>query len=171
MTLLKETNKRSELGRSCMLLLTMLLLGLWSSRTDTTKTVHIPVVENKVPEDSEDLKCLIKTLWFESRGEGDKGMKLVAEVIINRTKHKAFPNTICGVIKERSAFHVTSKKLHRKIPTWWYRHIKKIALRSIQDGTKTLPDNILWYKVCSADSSFFNTRKLHLRYKNHCFFK
>lgn len=43
-------------------------------------------------------------LYFEARGEGERGMIAVGHVTLNRVKSKDFPSTICGVVKQRSQF-------------------------------------------------------------------
>ncbi|SFI54687.1 cell wall hydrolase [Celeribacter neptunius] len=45
-------------------------------------------------------QCLSEALYFEARGESVKGQFAVAEVILNRVKSGAFPNTICGVVHQ-----------------------------------------------------------------------
>ena len=43
-------------------------------------------------------RCLAAAIYFESRGEIEKGQAAVAQVILNRVKAPAYPNTICGVV-------------------------------------------------------------------------
>lgn len=45
-----------------------------------------------------DLDCLATAIYYEARGEGQDGMRAVAQVILNRVRHPAFPKTICGVV-------------------------------------------------------------------------
>jgi spore germination cell wall hydrolase CwlJ-like protein len=47
---------------------------------------------------SRDLECLTQAVYYEARGEGRAGMQAVAQVVINRARHPAFPKTICGVV-------------------------------------------------------------------------
>jgi len=47
-------------------------------------------------------KCLAQTIYFEARGEGYKGRVAVGNVVMNRVKSRFFPNSICGVMKERN---------------------------------------------------------------------
>ena len=47
-----------------------------------------------------DVECVAKTMYFEARGEGDKGMLAVGHVIKNRMLDGRFPNTACGVVKQ-----------------------------------------------------------------------
>jgi spore germination cell wall hydrolase CwlJ-like protein len=44
--------------------------------------------------------CLARTIYWEAKGEGDAGMQAVANVVMNRLRHKGFPKTICGVVKQ-----------------------------------------------------------------------
>ena len=44
--------------------------------------------------------CLARTIYWEAKGEGDVGMQAVANVVMNRLRHKGFPKTICGVVKQ-----------------------------------------------------------------------
>jgi spore germination cell wall hydrolase CwlJ-like protein len=45
-----------------------------------------------------EMKCLSTAIYFEARGESEKGQIAVAQVVLNRLKNPAYPNTICGVV-------------------------------------------------------------------------
>lgn len=47
---------------------------------------------------SRDLECLTQAAYYEARGEGRDGMRAVAQVVLNRARHPAFPKTVCGVV-------------------------------------------------------------------------
>ncbi|HST90659.1 MAG TPA: cell wall hydrolase [Brevundimonas sp.] len=47
---------------------------------------------------SRDLECLTQAAYYEARGEGRDGMQAVAQVVLNRARHPAFPKTVCGVV-------------------------------------------------------------------------
>ncbi|WP_305758464.1 cell wall hydrolase [Brevundimonas sp.] len=47
---------------------------------------------------SRDLDCLTQAAYYEARGEGRDGMRAVAQVVLNRVRHGAFPNSVCGVV-------------------------------------------------------------------------
>ena len=47
---------------------------------------------------SRDLECLTQAVYYEARGEGRDGQRAVAQVVLNRARHAAFPKTICGVV-------------------------------------------------------------------------
>ncbi len=54
-----------------------------------------------------DADCLTQAVYYEARGEGVDGMRAVAQVILNRVRHPAFPKTICNVVYQ-GALHGTS---------------------------------------------------------------
>ena len=41
---------------------------------------------------------LANAIYFEARGESAKGQAAVAQVVLNRVRNPAYPNTICGVV-------------------------------------------------------------------------
>jgi hypothetical protein len=43
-------------------------------------------------------KCLAEGIYFEARGESESGQAAVAQVILNRVRNPAYPETICGVV-------------------------------------------------------------------------
>jgi hypothetical protein len=51
----------------------------------------------KVKRQSE-LQCLTAAVYYEARGEGPRGQAAVAQVVMNRVRHPAFPATVCGVV-------------------------------------------------------------------------
>ena len=50
------------------------------------------------------LACLTDTIYFEARGETKAGMLAVANVVVNRTKQKSFPSTVCEVVQQKGQF-------------------------------------------------------------------
>lgn len=48
-----------------------------------------------------DLTCLARNVYYEARGEPEKGKRAVAKVTLNRVRSSRFPNTICDVVYEQ----------------------------------------------------------------------
>jgi len=48
------------------------------------------------------LQCLTEALYYEARSESDEGQRAVAQVVLNRVRHPAYPNTVCGVVYQGS---------------------------------------------------------------------
>ena len=55
---------------------------------------------NASEKESDDVRCLALTVYWEARAEGRKAMEAVAWVALNRRKNPNFPNTICEVVRE-----------------------------------------------------------------------
>ena len=53
-------------------------------------------------EASRDLDCLTEAVYYEARGEGREGMRAVAQVVLNRVRHPAYPKSVCGVVYQGS---------------------------------------------------------------------
>lgn len=66
------------------------------ARANTPATVFKTPVSKKVAQ--KQLWCLATAVYFEARGEGYRGQVGVAQVVMNRVNHKAYPSTICGVV-------------------------------------------------------------------------
>lgn len=48
--------------------------------------------------DDKEQKCLAEAIYFEARSEPRKGQIAVAQVVLNRVKNPAYPDTICKVV-------------------------------------------------------------------------
>jgi spore germination cell wall hydrolase CwlJ-like protein len=97
------------------------------------------------------ITCLARSIYWEARGEGDAGMEAIANVIMNRTGHEGFPNTICGVVKqgqEQGACQFS----------WWcdgrsddateeepYSHAKEIARKALNRQLKDRTGGALYF--------------------------
>ncbi|HVI99131.1 MAG TPA: cell wall hydrolase [Sphingomonas sp.] len=48
------------------------------------------------------LTCLADAVYYEAASESDAGQRAVAQVVLNRVRHPAFPATVCGVVFQGS---------------------------------------------------------------------
>jgi spore germination cell wall hydrolase CwlJ-like protein len=48
------------------------------------------------------MQCLTAAIYYEAASEPDAGQQAVAQVILNRARHPAFPATVCGVVYQGS---------------------------------------------------------------------
>ena len=46
------------------------------------------------------LECLTVAIYYEAATEPTDGQRAVAQVVLNRVRHPAYPNTVCGVVFE-----------------------------------------------------------------------
>jgi hypothetical protein len=54
---------------------------------------------------SRDLDCLTAAVYYEARGESASGQAAVAQVVLNRVRHPAFPKSVCAVVYQGAASH------------------------------------------------------------------
>lgn len=47
-------------------------------------------------------RCLAEAIYYEARSETFAGQAAVAEVVLNRVRHRAYPDTVCGVVFQGS---------------------------------------------------------------------
>jgi hypothetical protein len=47
-------------------------------------------------------ECLTAAIYYEAASEPDAGQQAVAQVVLNRVRHPAFPATVCGVVYQGS---------------------------------------------------------------------
>lgn len=101
-----------------------------------------------------EVKCLTDAIYFESRSESASGKAGVGYVILNRTGHKAYPNSVCGVVKDRKhgcQFSWSCGKTAPKVRySQLYEESRRVAL-AVLEGT--IPNPI-------GDSLQFRQRKL-----------
>jgi hypothetical protein len=48
------------------------------------------------------LQCLTQAVYYEARGESENGQRAVAQVVLNRVRHPAYANSVCGVVYQGS---------------------------------------------------------------------
>jgi spore germination cell wall hydrolase CwlJ-like protein len=83
-----------------------------------TLLITMPTAFGKAsaPGISQEILCLAKNVYHESRGEPFKGRLAVAVVTINRTKSGKYPSSICGVVYQKNQFSWTNMRV--KITDW-----------------------------------------------------
>jgi len=84
----------------CFALLTMFSSLCNAAEASRQMATHLKIRFN-MDSDSSEPVCLAKNIFFESRDQGIKGMYAVASVTLNRVRDSRWPNTICGVVKQR----------------------------------------------------------------------
>lgn len=81
------------------------------------------------------LDCLTAAIYYEAASEPDAGQSAVAQVILNRVRHPAFPATVCGVVYQGSErlgcqFSFACDGAMARIPsrTGWIRAARHAAM-------------------------------------------
>lgn len=91
--------------------------------------------------------CLVEAMYFESVGESYQEKMAVANTILNRAKHKAYPDHVCDVVAQPYQFSYRNSGLYKhhvrpndEKTNKAMRHIASIAymayLGLLKDNTK-----------------------------------
>jgi hypothetical protein len=59
-------------------------------------------IDNSGVDRSRALQCLTAAIYYEAASEPDGGQRAVAQVVLNRLAHPAYPKTVCGVVYQGS---------------------------------------------------------------------
>jgi len=89
-------------------------------------------------------KCLTQAIYYEAANEPVDGKRAVAQVILNRVRHPAYPHSVCGVVYEgwnRTTFQFTfvcdGSLLRAPMPRQW-RASEEVATEALAGGTEKL---------------------------------
>ena len=126
-----------------------------------SKHQSVPVLTPKEQQHIiKETQCLHEALWFEAASEPLEGKVAVLEVIHNRTLHKNYPDSYCGVIHQSRQFsyrdHLKKGQfmliktpvnaIERKVAT----DVSTLAFNAATGRLKpSLPPSVLWYHVSS----------------------
>lgn len=94
-----------------------------------------------------EMNCLAGTVYFESKGESLKGQLAVARVVLGRAESPRFPDSICGVVYQRSQFSfVRGGKMPRinKSGKQW-RNAVAIAKIAVNDAWESSVEGALFF--------------------------
>ena len=72
------------------------------AKTETVAVAKTPTTDAVMNQLLAEHRCLSEVLYYEARGEGDKGQKAVAEVIFHRMNSGNYGHSICAVVYEGS---------------------------------------------------------------------
>ena len=56
------------------------------------------VTSHSVDDASRAAECLTAAVYYEARSQSVEGQRAVAQVVLNRVRDRAFPNSVCGVV-------------------------------------------------------------------------
>ena len=127
--------------------LTPMQIRDFSAETAMAVNAQIPIADGngppaapfslgKVPTETKSraLECLTSAIYYEAGQESVEGQRAVAQVVLNRVRHPAFANSVCGVVFEGSTritgcqftFTCDGSMVRRPVPALWNR-MRKVA--------------------------------------------
>ncbi len=122
------------------------VLALSSSITATLQAETNPKQFQTQTLSKEQIECLSKAAYFESKGESDDGMLAVIHTTLNRVKDARFPKTICGVVYQKSQYS-------------WVKHNPKVKEKEQYERAKRLAQEAVEgkHKDTSRGALYFNS--------------
>lgn len=128
--------------------------------------------ENLDEQTQQDYYCMAQNLHHEARGESITGLIAVANVVMNRVSHSAFPDTICDVIYQKNQFSWVGRQKTKKIEKIDPK-IREIAYKvAVNKSLEDTTDGALFFKVKQSSTSWQYGRLFRTKViGNHEFFK
>ena len=103
-----------------------------------------------------DVDCLAEAVYYEARGESPQGQAAIAQVVLNRVRHPAFPKSVCGVVYQGAgtggcqfSFACNGAMDSRREAAAWTR-ARFVAERALAGFVMPLVGNATHFHVLSA---------------------
>jgi spore germination cell wall hydrolase CwlJ-like protein len=106
------------------------------------------------------LDCLSQAVYYEARGEIPAGQAAVAQVVLNRVRHPAFPKSVCAVVYQGAEDHNCqfsfacdgSTEEPREVSAW--RRAQKIASRALSGYVMADVGNATHFHVATITTAW-----------------
>ena len=99
---------------------------------------------------TDDTMCLAKNIYFEARSESTAGRIAVAWTVINRVRHKRFPNSVCEVVEQGLKYENGFPKRNKCQFSWYC------------DGQPDIIRNVNEWRDAYRLASYVSTGRDHL---------
>ncbi|MDO5369502.1 cell wall hydrolase [Paracoccus sp. (in: a-proteobacteria)] len=116
------------------------------------------------------LQCLTEALYHEARGESVKGQRAVAEVILNRVDHPAFPSSVCGVINQPKQFSYKGK-VGRMRDRAAAQRAQRIATEALAGAPRSLTGGATYFHTTYVKPSWAKRFTRTTRIGAHIFYR
>ena len=99
------------------------------------------VTAPRIPDN--DIECLTQAVYYEARNESEEGQAAVAQVVMNRSRHGAYPKSVCAVVYQRNSrtcqftFTCDGSIGRGQVNLTAWRRAERIA-RDVHDGRSSI---------------------------------
>lgn len=103
----------------------------------------------RIPDN--DVECLTQAIYYEARNESEAGQAAVAEVVLNRSRHRAYPKRVCEVVYQRNSrtcqftFTCDGSIGRRAVNSVAWARAERIAREVYEGRSAQLPGNSVNY--------------------------
>ena len=96
------------------------------------------IARGSATDQSRALQCLTQAVYYEGASEPDAGQRAIAQVVLNRVSHPAYPNSVCGVVYQGSerktgcqfTFTCDGALARKPSPAFWDR-ARRVAVAAL----------------------------------------
>lgn len=138
-----------------------------------------------VKVDPKEVLCLADTVYFEAQGEPAKGKEGVAAVTLTRRGMEAYPDTICGVVHQKTKVRTAIRKV-KMVPqySWTNKPVRvndpeeyeesivaavKVMYGKVPDPTRKIGGATHFFAHNIVDPPNWAETKLKVKIGNHTF--
>lgn len=157
------------------------LIGLIVAGAALAALLAGPVASRAASADANDrqqIACLALTIYYEARGESERGRLAVGHVVMNRTRSALFPGNVCDVVREGGP------QRHRCQFSWWcdglsdrpkdqaaLRESVALAEEIYRGCTRDPTAGALWYHSTAVKPSWSRSFGPGKRIERHVFYR
>jgi len=111
-------------------------------------------------DESRDLDCLAQAVYYEARGETPSGQAAVAQVVLNRVRHPAFPKSVCAVVFQGArtsgcqfSFACGGASRHPTESAAW-RRAEQVAAKALDGAVMSEVGNATHFHVAGSSADW-----------------
>ena len=127
----------------------------------------------------EELYCLAKNIYFESRNQPKLGQIAVGQVTMNRVNSPKFPNSVCEVVKQggekrhrcQFSWYCDGKKDEPEGDVAWDESVYLALLIYSEEFTIDVTEGALWYHATYVSPSWAEHYEKTVRINEHIFYR
>ena len=127
----------------------------------------------------EELYCLAKNIYFESRNQPKLGQVAVGQVTMNRVNSPRFPNSVCEVVKQggekrnrcQFSLYCDGKEDDPEGGAAWDESVYLALLIYSEEFTIDVTEGALWYHATYVSPSWAEHYEKTVRINEHIFYR
>lgn len=127
------------------------------------------------PKEHLEIHCLATNMYYEARGESEKGILAVALVTMNRVKDDLFPDSVCEVVfqrvKKTCQFSWVCKKPKVRFEEEQFQKILNLAEKVYNGYVKDFTRGATHFHNTSIEPSWVSEKVKTLTIGNHIFYR
>ena len=117
------------------------------------------------------IECLSINAYMEARNQGVKGMQAVTWVVLNRTKHPAYPSTPCAVIAQPKQFSWYGNKPIQIKEKDAYKQAERVVEGVLSGKLKDNTNSSTHFHSARIKPVWANRLSYTTTIGSHCFYK